>query len=76
MRVIGRKSPTVQSREFQAAAARVLVGLWAETMEGRPTRWWTVLTVRGGRVVAIEDHARRRDAAGALDRLEADTAAA
>jgi len=40
----------------------VLVGLWADTMEGRPARWWTVLTLRDGRVTAIADYARHRDA--------------
>ena len=76
MLLIGRKLPTVRPREFQAAGDRVLVGLWAETMEGRPARWWTVLTVRDGSVVAIEDHARRRDAARVLERGRADAAAA
>lgn len=76
MLVISRKLPTLQPREFQAAGERVLVGLWADTMEGRPTRWWAVLTVRDGRVVAIEDHTRRRDAARALERRPADVAAA
>lgn len=52
--LIGRKLPTVRSRAFQAAGDRVLVGLWADTLEGRPTRWWTVLTVRNERVAAIE----------------------
>lgn len=56
MLLIGRKLPTVQPRAFQAAGDRVLVGLWADTMEGRPTRWWTVLTVRDGAVTAIEDY--------------------
>jgi ketosteroid isomerase-like protein len=67
MLVIGRKLPTVAPRSFQAVGDRVLVGLWAETMKRRPVRWWTVLTVRDGRVVAIEDHARHRDAVRALD---------
>jgi hypothetical protein len=60
--------------EFQAD--RVLVELSGDTMKGRPARWWTVLAVRDGRVVAIEDHARRRDAARALQRLPTDVAAA
>jgi ketosteroid isomerase-like protein len=68
MLLIGRKLPTVRPRAFQAVGDRVLVGLWADTMEGRPTRWWTVLTVRDGRVTAIEDHARHRDAVRALAR--------
>ena len=46
----------------------MLVGLWADTMEGRPARWWTVLTFRDGLVVAIEDYDRRRDAIRALER--------
>jgi ketosteroid isomerase-like protein len=62
MLIIGRKLPTVQPRAFQAAGDRVLVGLWADTMERRPTRWWTVLTVRDGQVTAITDYARHRDA--------------
>jgi ketosteroid isomerase-like protein len=62
MLLIGRKLPTVQPRAFQAAGDRVLVGLWADTMEGRPARWWTVLTVRDGHVTAITDYARHRDA--------------
>lgn len=66
MLLIGRKLPTVQPRAFQAAGDRVLVGLWADTMEGRPTRWWTVLTVRDGRVTAVQDYRRHRDAARAL----------
>ena len=66
MLLIGRKLPTVQPRTFQAAGDRVLVGLWADTMEGRPTRWWTVLTVRDGRVTAIADYARHRDAVRTL----------
>jgi ketosteroid isomerase-like protein len=64
--LIGRKLPTVQPRAFQVAGDRVLVGLWADTMEGRPTRWWTVLTVRDGRVTAIADYARHRDAVRTL----------
>jgi ketosteroid isomerase-like protein len=66
MLLIGRKLPTVHPRSFHAAGDRVLVGLWADTMEGRPTRWWTVLTVRGGRVTAVEDHTRHRDALRSL----------
>src|SRR3954465_11845517 len=66
MLIIGRKLPTVQPRAFQAAGDRVLVGLWADTMERRSTRWWTVLTVRDGQVTAISDYARHRDAARTL----------
>jgi ketosteroid isomerase-like protein len=66
MLIIGRKLPTVQPRSFQAAGDRVLVGLGADTMEGRTTRWWTVLTVRDGRVTAITDYARHRDAVRTL----------
>jgi len=44
----------------------VLVGLWADTMEGRPARWWTVLTVHGGQVAALEDYTRYRDAVRTL----------
>jgi hypothetical protein len=65
--LIGRKLPTVRPRSFQAAGDRVLVGLWANTMEGRPTRWWTVLTVRSERVAAIEDFTRHRDAVRVLE---------
>ena len=64
--LIGRKLPTVQPRAFQAAGDRVLVGLWADTMEGRPARWWTVMTVRDGQVTAIVDYARHRDAVRTL----------
>jgi ketosteroid isomerase-like protein len=66
MLLIGRKLPTVQPRTFQAAGDRVLVGLWADTMEGRPTRWWTVLTVRDGQVIAVVDYRRHRDAVRTL----------
>ena len=66
MLLIGRKLPTVQPRAYQAAGDRVLVGLWADTMEGRPTRWWTVLTVRDDQVTAVEDYTRRRDAVRTL----------
>ena len=66
MLIIGRKLPTVQPRAFQAAGDRVLVGLWADTMEGRPARWWTALTVRDGQVTAITDYARHRDAVRTL----------
>jgi ketosteroid isomerase-like protein len=62
MLLIGRKLPTIEPRTFQAAGNRVLVGLWADTMEGRPTRWWTVLTVRDGQVTAVHDYRRHRDA--------------
>jgi hypothetical protein len=37
--LIGRKLPTMQPRAFHRAGDRVLVGLWADTMEGRPARW-------------------------------------
>jgi hypothetical protein len=66
--LIGRKLPTMQPRAFAVAGDRVLVGLWADTMEGRATRWWTVLTVRDGRVTAIADHSRHRDAVRTLTR--------
>jgi ketosteroid isomerase-like protein len=65
--LIGRKLPTIAPRSFQAAGDRVLVGLWADTMDGQPVRWWTVLTIRAGRIVAIADHARQRDAVRVLD---------
>jgi ketosteroid isomerase-like protein len=64
--LIGRKLPTVRPRAFHAAGDRVLVGLWADTMEGRPARWWTVLTVADGQVTTIADYARHRDAARTL----------
>jgi ketosteroid isomerase-like protein len=64
--LIGRKLPTVRPRAFHAAGDRVMVGLWADTMEGRPARWWTVLTVADGQVTAIVDYARQRDAARTL----------
>ena len=41
-------------------------GLWADTMERRPVRWWTVLTVRDGQVTAVADYARHRDAVRTL----------
>ena len=66
MLLIGRKLPTVQPRAFHRAGDRVLVGLWADTMEGRPARWWSVLTVREDQVVAVEDYARLREALRAL----------
>src|SRR3954452_25125429 len=66
MLLIGRKLPTVQPRSFQPAGDRVLVGFWAETMDGRPTRWWTVLSVRNGDVPAVADYRRHRDAARPL----------
>ena len=62
MLLVGRKLPTLQPRAFHAAGEHVLIGLWADTMEGRPTRWWTVMTVRDGQVTAIEDYTRHRDA--------------
>jgi len=62
MLLMGRKLPRLQPRAFQVAGDRVLVGLWADTMEGRPTRWWTVLTVRDGQVTQVEDNRRHRDA--------------
>ena len=64
--LIGRKLPTMQPRAFEVAGDRVLVGLWADTMEGRPTRWWTLLTIRDGQVTAIADYGRHRDALRAL----------
>jgi ketosteroid isomerase-like protein len=66
MLLIGRKLPTVRPRAFEAAGDRVLVGLWADTMERRPVRWWTVLTVRDGQVAAVEDFKRHRDAVRTL----------
>jgi ketosteroid isomerase-like protein len=66
MLLIGRKLPTVEPRSFQPAGDRVLVGLWADTMEGRPTRWWTMLTVRDGQVTAVADYRRHRDAVRTL----------
>jgi ketosteroid isomerase-like protein len=68
MLLIGRKLPTVRPRAFHVAGDRVLVGLWAETMERCPARWWTILTIRDERVVAVEDHNRHRDAVRALER--------
>jgi ketosteroid isomerase-like protein len=62
MLLIGRKLPTVQPRAFERAGERVLVGLWADTMEGRPARWWSVLTVHEGQVTAIADYSRHREA--------------
>jgi hypothetical protein len=62
MLLIGRKLPTVQPRAYQRAGHRVLVGLWADTMEGRPARWWSVLTVTDAQVTAIADYTRQRDA--------------
>jgi hypothetical protein len=64
--LIGRKLPTLRPRAFHVAGDRVLVGLWADTMEGRPARWWTVLTVRDDQVTAITDYERHRDAVRAL----------
>ena len=66
MLLIGRKLPTVRPRAFERAGERVLVGLWADTMEGRPTRWWSVLTLRDGQVAAIADYARHREAMRSL----------
>ena len=66
MLLIGRKLPTVQPRAFHRAGDQVLVGLWADTMERRPARWWSVLTVRDGQVTAIADYACRRDAVRTL----------
>ena len=62
MLLIGRKLPTLRPRAFHAAGDRVMVGLWADTMEGDPARWWTVLTVHGTQVTAIADYRRQRDA--------------
>ena len=64
--LIGRKLPTVRPRAFEVAGDRVLVGLWADTMEGRPARWWTVMTVGDGQITAIVDYARHRDAVRTL----------
>ena len=66
MLLIGRKLPTIQPRAFHRAGDRVLVGLWADTMEGRPARWFSVLTVRENRVTAIADYSRHRDAVRTL----------
>jgi ketosteroid isomerase-like protein len=66
MLVIGRKLPTIQPRAFHRAGDQVVLGLWADTMEGRPARWWSVLTVRDGQVTAIVDYARHRDAVRTL----------
>ena len=66
MLVVGRKLPTIRPRAFHRAGDRVMVGLWADTMEGRPARWWSVLTVRDGQVTAIADYARHRDAVRTL----------
>ncbi len=74
MLLVGRKLPTVQPRAFHRAGDRVLVGLWADTMEGRPTRWWSVLTVREERVVAIADYSRHREALRTLPPKAAMTA--
>jgi ketosteroid isomerase-like protein len=62
MLLIGRKLPTVHPRSFHRAGDHVLVGLWADTMEGRGARWWSVLTVCDDQVVAVEDYARHREA--------------
>src|SRR3954451_16378690 len=66
MLLIGRKLPTVQPRAFHRAGDRVLVGLWADTMEDRPARWWSVLTVRDDQGTAIADYRRHRDAVRTL----------
>lgn len=66
MLVIGRKLPTIEPRAFHRAGDQVVVGLWADTMEGRPARWWSVLTVRDDQVTAIADYARQRDAVRTL----------
>jgi ketosteroid isomerase-like protein len=68
MLLIGRKLPTVRPRAFHRAGERVLVGLWADTMEGQPARWWSVLTVHDGQVIAIADYTRHRDAIRTLPR--------
>lgn len=73
MLLIGRKLPTVQPRAFDRAGDRVLVGLWADTMQGRPARWWSVLTVRDDQVIAIEDYTHHRDAVRTLARNVATT---
>ena len=64
--LIGRKLPTMQPRAFEVTGDHVLVGLWADTMEGRPTRWWTLLTIRDGQVTGIADYSRHRDALRAM----------
>jgi len=66
MLLIGRKLPSVRPRAFHAEGDRVMVGLWADTMAGRPVRWWTVLTVADGQVTAIADYERDRDAVRTL----------
>jgi ketosteroid isomerase-like protein len=66
MLLIGRKLPMLQPRTFQAAGNHVLVGLWAETMESRPTRWWTVVTIEDEQVVAVDDYTSYRHALRAL----------
>ena len=67
MLLIGRKLPTgAATKPSRPRATGSSVGLWAATMEGRPTRWWTVLTVRDGRVTAVQDYRRHRDAARTL----------
>lgn len=62
MLLVGRKLPTLQPRIYHRPGDHVLVGLWADTMERRPIRWWTVLTVHDAQVVAIHDCNRQRDA--------------
>jgi ketosteroid isomerase-like protein len=66
MLLIGRKLPTIEPRAFHRADDQVVVGLWADTMEGRPARWWSVLTVRDERVTAIADYSRHREAVRTL----------
>lgn len=66
MLLVGRKLPMLQARAFHRAGDRVLVGLWADTMEGRPTRWWSVLTVRGDKITAIADYKHHRAAVRTL----------
>jgi ketosteroid isomerase-like protein len=72
MLLIGRKLPTVQPRAFERAGERVLVGLWADTMEGRPARWWSALTIGDGQVTAIADYTRQRDALHTLGVVRCD----
>jgi ketosteroid isomerase-like protein len=73
MLLIGRKLPTVRPLAFQAAGDRVLVGLGADTMEGPPVRWWSVLTVRDDQVTAIEDYTLHHDAVRTLPPKRATT---
>src|SRR3954468_16747587 len=60
--LIGRKLLALRPLTFQTAGDRVLIGLSAAPMEGRPTRWWTVLSVQEGPVTALADFNRHRHA--------------